>query len=305
MSERGKGTQRRGGTDHDRRDRGAGGLGPSGASRPTLPSPSRSDMDSASTSTTTTPKNLPIAQLESLRFKVNQTIDSILHLRRILEAQGQNVMPQWPTILTRYNLLLSQTHSLSTSLAATLPKSNVNIFESLALHPTLGLTDAQFDAGIIPFLRNLQTTEVLRMENETVRRMSEHAQTGGTMGIVTGVSKASQDDVVRECDQIKLEHDERVERAIKAVTMLREKCDWKVRVMVEQEEPEELDWDPRIQQQTMARVEEGLSSDSESSGPSAMDEGEESNDSEEEKETENALEEGSVGGDTPLAMATD
>ena len=125
------------------------------------------------------------------------------------------------------------------------------------------------------------------------------------MGIVTGVSKASQDDVVRECDQIKLEHDERVERAIKAVTMLREKCDWKVRVMVEQEEPEELDWDPRIQQQTMARVEEGLSSDSESSGPSAMDEGEESNDSEEEKETENALEEGSVGGDTPLAMATD
>lgn len=263
----------------------------------------RPTMDSASTSTTQT--NLPIAQLESLRFKVNQTIESILYLHRILEAQGQNVMPQWPTILTRYNILLSQTHSLSTSLAATLPKANVNIFESLALHPTLGLTDAQFDAGIIPFLRNLQTTEVLRMENETVRRMSEHTQTGGTLGIVAGVSKASQEDVVRECDQIKLEHDERVERAIKAVAMLREKYDWKVRVMVEQEEPEELDWDPRIQQQTMAREEEGLSSGSESSGPSAMDDGEESNDSEEEKETENALGGGSIDGDTPLAMATD
>ena len=260
-------------------------------------------MDSASTSTTQT--NLPIAQLESLRFKVNQTIESILYLHRILEARGQNVMPQWPTILTRYNILLSQTHSLSTSLAATLPKANVNIFESFALHPTLGLTDAQFDAGIIPFLRNLQTTEVLRMENETVRRMSEHTQTGGTLGIVAGVSKASQEDVVRECDQIKLEHDERVERAIKAVAMLREKYDWKVRVMVEQEEPEELDWDPRIQQQTMAREEEGLSSGSESSGPSAMDDGEESNDSEEEKETENALGGGSIDGDTPLAMATD
>jgi len=75
--------------------------------------------------------------------------------------------------------------------------------------------------------------------------------------------------------------------------------------MVEQEEPEELDWDPRIQRQTMAR-EEVLSSDSESSGLSADADGaEESNDSEEEKETENALEEGSVGGDTPLAMATD
>lgn len=259
-------------------------------------------MDPTSTSTST---NLPIVQLESLRFKVDQTIDSIHHLRRILEAQGQNVMPQWPTILTRYNILLSQTHSLSTTLAATFPKSNANILESLALHPTLGLTDAQFDAGIIPFLRNLQTTEVLRMENETVRRMSEHTRTGGTLGIVTGVSKASHEDVVRECDQIKLEHDDRVDRAVKAVTMLREKYDWKVRVMVEQEEPEELDWDPRIQRQTMARVGEGLSSDSESSGHSAVDGAEESNDSEEEKETEHALGEGSIDGDTPLAMATD
>ena len=143
------------------------------------------------------------------------------------------------------------------------------------------------------------------MENETVRRMSEHTRTGGTLGIVTGVSKASHEDVVRECDQIKLEHDDRVDRAVKAVTMLREKYDWKVRVMVEQEEPEELDWDPRIQRQTMARVGEGLSSDSESSGHSAVDGAEESNDSEEEKETEHALGEGSIDGDTPLAMATD
>jgi hypothetical protein len=262
----------------------------------------RAVMDPTSTSTST---NLPIGQLESLRFKVNQTIDSILYLRRILEVQGQNVMPQWPTILTRYNILLSQTHSLSTSLAITSAKSNVNIFESLALHPTLGLTDAQFDAGIIPFLRNLQTTEVLRMENETVSRMSEHTHTGGTLGIVTGVSKASHEDVIRECDQIKLEHDDRIDRAVKAVTMLREKYDWKVRVMVEQEEPEELDWDPRIQRQTMAHAGGALSSDSESSGPSAVDDGEESNDSEEEKETENALGEGSIDGDTPLEMATD
>ena len=260
-------------------------------------------MDPAAS--TSTPANLPIAQLESIRFRVDQTIESIKHLRHILEYQGQNVMPQWPTILTRYNILLSQTHSLSTSLSATFPKSNVNIFGSLALHPTLGLTDAQFDAGIIPYLRNLQTTEVLRMENETVRRMSEHIHTGGTLGIMAGVSRASHEDVVRECDQIKLEHDDRVDRAVKAVTMLREKYDWKLRVMVEQEEPEELDWDPRIQRQTMARMEEALSSDSESSGPSAGDGAGGSNDSEEEKETENALGEGSIDGDTPLAMATD
>jgi hypothetical protein len=134
--------------------------------------------------------------------------------------------------------------------------------------------------------------------------MSEHSQTGGTLGVVSGVSKASHEDVIRECDQIKLEHDDRVDRAVKAVTMLREKYDWKVRVMVEQEEPEELDWDPRIQRQTMARVGEPIMSDSESSGPSIMDDGDESNDSEEEKETENALGEGSIDGGTPLQMAT-
>jgi hypothetical protein len=214
-------------------------------------------------------------------------------------------MSQWPTILTRYNILLSQTLNLSKSLSDSYPKSNGKIFESLVLHPTRGLTDAKFDAGIIPFLRNLQTTEVLRMENETVRRMSEHIHTGGTLGIVTGASKASHEDVIRECDQIKLEHDDRVERAVKAVTMLREKYDWKLRVIVEQEEPEELDWDPRIQRQTMTRMGEALSSDSESSGPSAGDGAEESNDSEEEKETEHALGGGSIDGDTPLPMVTD
>jgi hypothetical protein len=238
---------------------------------------------------------LPVSQLESLKFKVNQSIESIQSLRWILEANGQNVMPSWPMILSKYNVLLSQTHSLSNTLSTTLPKSDSQLFKNVALHPTVGMSDAQFDTGLIPFLRNLQTTEVLRMENETVSRMSEHMSgTRGSLGVLTGTSKSTHEDVVRECDQIKLEHDERVDRAVRALAMLRDKFDWKTRVEVEQEEPEELDWDPRSQQQPAAHEEVVDTDQSDSPTPEDGD----TNDSEEEKELEDAL---TIGPGTPGA----
>jgi hypothetical protein len=54
------------------------------------------------------------------------------------------------------------------------------------------------------------------------------------------------EDVLRECIEIREDHDRRVDRAVRAVTMLRERFDWKQRVEVEVEEPEELDFDPRL-----------------------------------------------------------
>jgi hypothetical protein len=60
---------------------------------------------------------------------------------------------------------------------------------------------------------------------------------------------------LNECVEIRGAHDRRVERAVRAVTMLREKFDWKQRVEVEVEEPEELDWDPRARR-TQAGSEE-------------------------------------------------
>ena len=60
---------------------------------------------------------------------------------------------------------------------------------------------------------------------------------------------------MNECVEIRGAHDRRVERAVRAVTMLREKFDWKQRVEVEVEEPEELDWDPRARR-TQAGSEE-------------------------------------------------
>ena len=225
--------------------------------------------------------SLPLSQLESLRFKANQIIESIQNLQQTLEAAAlYGAMPQWPDILSKYNILLSQTHSFSSSLVSPLPSTNVNgtntrrtgsqmnPYERIALHPNDALSDVQLDTEVIPLLRNQQTTDVLRMEHETVRRLAEHMTTRGSIGVLGPAPAANQrnafgngfgvtsapkkpeyEDVLRECEEIRNAHDKRAERAVRAVLLLRDKFDWKPRVEVEVEEPEELAWDPRAGRQ--------------------------------------------------------
>ena len=229
---------------------------------------------------------LPVAQLESLRFKANQIIESIQALQRTIDAGGLQLMPAWPDILSKYNVILSQTHSFYSSLSSP-PSSQLTTkspYENIALHPSVAMTDQQLDNDLIPLLRNQQTTDVLRMENATVRRLAECMVTRGAIATNSLEGQNSQppsvfgsglrqkvtyDDVVRECVEIRDAHDHRVERAVRAVLMLRDKFDWKQRVEVEEPEPEELEWDPRVRQQNahaenheMADV-EGQSSDEE------------------------------------------
>ncbi|KAK7434669.1 hypothetical protein VKT23_020077 [Stygiomarasmius scandens] len=226
------------------------------------------------------PSTLPVAQLESLRFKANQIIDSIQTLQRTIDSHPA-AMPAWPDILSKYTILLSQTHSFSTSLTssnANAPKMNgvsagggsqdkSSPFEKIVLHPRFPMTDAQLDTDVIPLLRNIQTIDVLNTENETVRRLSEHMVTRGSVGVLGGTPlppppggahafggshlqftqrKPEYEDVLRECEEIRGDHDRRADRAIRAVMLLRDKFDWKSRVAVEVEEPEELEWDPRF-----------------------------------------------------------
>ena len=219
---------------------------------------------------------LPISQLESLKFKANQIIDSIIALQRTIEAGGHpSAMYAWPDILSKYNILLSQTHNFSNALVQPFPTSSSsskapaqNIFERIALHPRTGMTDVQLDGDVIPLLRNQQTTDVLRTENDTVRRLAEHMSTRGSLGVLGVASppshhngfgvprKPEYEDVINECAEIRGAHDRRVERAVRAVMMLREKFDWKQRVEVEVEEPEELDWDPRHTKRNQSGSEE-------------------------------------------------
>ncbi|GLB41034.1 hypothetical protein LshimejAT787_0902490 [Lyophyllum shimeji] len=229
-----------------------------------------------------TTSGLPVSQLESLRFKASQIIDSIQSLQRTLEAGHTASMPSWPDILSKYNILLSQTHSFSMGLSSTLSgaasttaqgqraggTAPPNVLERVVLHPSTPMSDAQLDGEVIPLLRNQQTTDVLRVENETVRRVAEHMATKGSLGVLGAPSSQPQQqrqggqqfalgmgaaakkpvdytDVLRECEEIREAHDRRVERAVRAVTMLRERFEWRARVEVEVEEPEELEWDPR------------------------------------------------------------
>ncbi|KAL1738741.1 hypothetical protein HDZ31DRAFT_69672, partial [Schizophyllum fasciatum] len=60
--------------------------------------------------------------------------------------------------------------------------------------------------------------------------------------------KPTYDDVLRECGEIRDAHERRVERGRLVVAQILEKTDryeWKERVAVEEEEPEELGFDPR------------------------------------------------------------
>ena len=204
------------------------------------------------------PGTLPVAQLESLKFKVSQIMESIQSLQANIEQGGHNTMPSWPEILTKYNVLLSQTHSLSTTLVTPMPQQNTsgskvngagrnqasssskntNAFSRFWLHPSLGLTDTQLDNDLTPLLRNQQTNEVLSVENDTVRRLSERLLDAPLQGAKT--LSDNQSVLLQRCSQIKSEHDTRCERAVRAVTMLREKYDWKARVEVEMEEPEDF-----------------------------------------------------------------
>ena len=65
-------------------------------------------------------EQLPVAPLESLKYRATQIMESIAALQFLVDDNGQPAMPSWPDILARYNLLLSQTHSLSVSLLSAL-----------------------------------------------------------------------------------------------------------------------------------------------------------------------------------------
>jgi len=118
------------------------------------------------------------------------------------------------------------------------------------------VSDQVLDQQIMSVLRNQQTVQVLSKENEIVKRISEHLPSRGSLAIVTaqqlpppafGAPKRPEyEDVLAECKEIHDAHDRRVERAILAVNMLKDKFDWKQRVEVAEAEPEELGWDPRF-----------------------------------------------------------
>ncbi|KAG2004529.1 hypothetical protein CC2G_003081 [Coprinopsis cinerea AmutBmut pab1-1] len=234
------------------------------------------------------PQPLPISQLESLRFKANQIIESINTLAFTLSG-GMNpaYMPAWPEILSKYNIILSQYTNFSNALLNPYPAAAnraqtttnegppENIYQKIVVHPNIGMLDMQFDTEIGPLLRNQQTLDVLKQENDTVRRLSEHMTTRGMLGVLGITSegtaepavpaasyrplhlngfgglgvppprKPEYEDVLAECAEIRNAHDQRVERAVRAVSMLRDQFEFKQRVEAMHEETDEF-WGPSM-----------------------------------------------------------
>jgi hypothetical protein len=215
-------------------------------------------------------EHVPKAPLESLRFKLTQTIDSIQALHAVIQWGNTNTMPPWPEIMSKYTLLLSQSHSLMSSLAGltgggTATADGRSVFGTLALHLKEPMSEMQMDAEIANLIRNAQTLDVRTQETKTVRGIASHMNTRGALGLMPPGGpppnfppnseyadtdgrrgrKPTEEEVIRECEEMRMQHDARAERAIRAVAMLREKFDLKARLQVDQEEPEELDWDPR------------------------------------------------------------
>ncbi|TFK19594.1 hypothetical protein FA15DRAFT_674269 [Coprinopsis marcescibilis] len=241
--------------------------------------------------------HLPISQLESLRFKANQIIDAIFALYSMLMSEmNPAYMPSWPEILSKYNVILSQTHNFSNALLNPFPSSSSgglgrggggggggagggiggtgagaggqaeNIYHKIAVHPNMPLKDPQTEMALVNVLVTVPILDVYKQENEIVRRLSEHmAETRGmlgALGIASGVGpggaydarvngfglpaarKPEYEEVLRECARIREAHDERCERAVRAVAMLREQFDMKARVEdLPMDEPEEHGWD--------------------------------------------------------------
>jgi Mediator of RNA polymerase II transcription complex subunit 8 len=160
-----------------------------------------------------------IASLESIKSRVTQLIESIQTLAWQLEAF--HPPPPWPDLLVKYAVVMAQTHNLSRILASS------STLASTALHPRVPLSDASLDSLLIPLLRNQQTTDVLRAESASVKRLS----------IALKLPEDPPPQLVLETvSEVVTAHDARAERAQRAVAMLREKYDWHVRVAVDPDE---------------------------------------------------------------------
>ena len=214
------------------------------------------------------------ASLESIKFRVSQLIDSIQMLAWQLEAF--HPPPPWPDLLAKYGVVMAHAHNLSRALAS-------SALANMALHPRAPLPDSSLDSSLIPLLRNQQTTDVLRAESATVRRL----------GTALGLPEDAPPHVVLDAvSEVVVAHDARAERAKRAVAMLREKHDCRVRVAVD---PDEVwsDDDGDLDAPTAEAVPVVTE------GPSSPASG---NTSEEEEELENVLGPGLLNSDEDIRM---
>lgn len=191
-----------------------------------------------------------IAQLQSIERKATALEDALSSLQQTIHYGGLPAMATYPELLSKYSVLVSHTENLATSLAA----ANLR---GMVIHPRVVPEDqSAFESAANNYLNRAQNLSVYAQENAAVRRLAEHMRTGqGVLDL-----KPAHNDVQAECAEIRDAHDSLVTRATLAVELLKEKYEWKSRVEVAEEEPENIEWSPP--QTTNDDVEMGLGSSS-------------------------------------------
>ncbi|KAG8762417.1 hypothetical protein FRC12_009045 [Ceratobasidium sp. 428] len=239
---------------------------------------------------TTAASSLPQAQLENLRYKITQIMESINGLMITLNApQPGGVaggLAAWPELMTKYNVLLSKTHSLAASLGAPPTRKGQTSLKAIAPHPYAtniqpppapaaaapGTTQQpapppmdpqQIEAMLDALLDGRRSQSVLRADIANVARLRlpkdstgpsaigfggggiRVGQAGASTGLGGGVGMGGGMMGVREgpmsaeelraeearLDEVRRAHDARCARGVEAVRQLKDKYDWKSRLL--------------------------------------------------------------------------
>ncbi len=131
-----------------------------------------------------------------------------------------------PELLSKYNVILTQTHSLMLSVsqaASTNPATGrrmKNPLPSVVIHPAQPVSEGQIDNALSSLLRMMRLPEVLDSDKRMVAAMSGS----------NALDPKTDEQIIAIMDAIRKEHDSRVERANMAVRMLAEKYNWRRRV---------------------------------------------------------------------------
>ncbi|CAE6430166.1 unnamed protein product [Rhizoctonia solani] len=184
---------------------------------------------------TTLSNRLPQAQIENLRYKIVQIMESINGLLVTLNTPGMH-LAAWPDLITKYNVLLSKTHTLATSLS-TLPTRKGSIgFKhivptpfAVGSDPTPNPVDA-LDAMLEALLDGRRSMSVTKTDVGNVARL-RLSSTGGGEPVLPDVMLA-------RLDEVQKAHDARCARGVEAVRQLKDKYDWKSRLLFDDSESE-------------------------------------------------------------------
>ncbi|CAE7182267.1 unnamed protein product [Rhizoctonia solani] len=200
-----------------------------------IPAPAPPPVPDPKLDPTTLSSQLPHAQIENLRYKVMQIMESINGLLVTLNTPGMQ-LAAWPDLMTKYNVLLSKTHTLAASLSTPPTRKGTIGFRQIVPTPFAVNPDAtpeptgldpQLDAMLEALLDGRRSISVTKTDVSNVARLH-----------LPGTGESALDVTLSRLEQVQKAHDARCARGVEAVRQLKDKYDWKSRLLFDDSESE-------------------------------------------------------------------